>query len=57
MPDELVRNVSLVGPASFVKERLAAFADAGVTTMLVHPLATDEREGVGFVEQLVNLTS
>ncbi|BBY87541.1 LLM class F420-dependent oxidoreductase [Mycolicibacterium tokaiense] len=57
VPDELVRNVSLVGPASFVKERLAAFADAGVTTMLVHPLATDEREGVGFVEQLVNLTS
>jgi hypothetical protein len=57
VPDELVRNVSLVGPASFVKERLAAFADAGVTTMLVHPLAADEREGVAFVEQLVNLTS
>lgn len=57
VPDELVRNVSLVGPRSFVKERLAAYAEAGVTTMLVHPLASDEREAVGFVEELVSLTS
>jgi F420-dependent oxidoreductase-like protein len=57
VPDELVRNVSLVGPRSFVKERLAAYAEAGVTTMLVHPLASDEREAVGFVEDLVSLTS
>jgi F420-dependent oxidoreductase-like protein len=57
VPDELVRNVSLVGPRSLVKERLAAYAEAGVTTMLVHPLASDEREAVGFVEELVALTS
>jgi F420-dependent oxidoreductase-like protein len=57
VPDELVRNVSLVGPRSFVKERLAAYAEAGVTTMLVHPLASDEREAVGFVDELVALTS
>ncbi|MDF2823126.1 MAG: F420-dependent oxidoreductase [Mycobacterium sp.] len=57
VPDELVRNVSLVGPRSFVQERLAAFAEAGVTTMLVHPLASDEREAVQFVEELVALTS
>lgn len=57
VPDELVRNVSLVGPRSFVKERLAAYAEAGVTTMLVHPLASDDREAVRFVEELVSLTS
>lgn len=57
VPDELVRNVSLVGPRSFVKERLAAYAEAGATTMLVQPLASDEREAVGFVEELVSLTS
>jgi alkanesulfonate monooxygenase SsuD/methylene tetrahydromethanopterin reductase-like flavin-dependent oxidoreductase (luciferase family) len=57
VPNELVRNVSLVGPRSLVKERLAAYAEAGVTTMLVHPLASDEREAVGFVEELVALTS
>jgi len=57
VPDELVRNVSLVGPVGFVKERLAAFAEAGVTTMLVHPLATDDREAVTFCEQLVGLAN
>lgn len=56
VPDDLVRNVSLVGPKGFVKERLAAYAEAGVTTMLVHPLATDNAETVKFCEELVELT-
>ena len=55
VPDELVRNVSLIGPAGFVKERLAAFAEAGVTTMLVHPLSGDDRESLRFCEELVAL--
>ncbi|HEY5842397.1 MAG TPA: LLM class F420-dependent oxidoreductase [Mycobacterium sp.] len=56
VPDELVRSVSLVGPRGFVEERLAAYAEAGVTTILVHPLGTDERESIGFVEELQTLT-
>jgi F420-dependent oxidoreductase-like protein len=56
VPDDLVRSVSLVGPRGYVKERLAAFAEAGVTTMLVHPLATDDRETLRFVEELVALS-
>ena len=48
--------MSLVGPRGFVKERLAAYAEAGVTTMLVHPLGTDERESIGFVEELLTLS-
>ena len=55
VPDELVRQVSLVGPAGFVKERLAAFAEAGVTTLLVHPMGVDAAERVRFVEQLQGL--
>lgn len=55
VPDELVRQTSLVGPAGFVKERLAAYAEAGVTTMLVHPLSGDRRETVEFVEELKSL--
>jgi F420-dependent oxidoreductase-like protein len=55
VPDDLVRAVSLVGPAGYVKERLAAFAEAGVTTILAHPLATDDRETLQFVEQLATL--
>ncbi|CAN7258376.1 LLM class F420-dependent oxidoreductase [Mycolicibacterium frederiksbergense] len=57
VPDDLVRHVSLVGPRGFVKERLAAYKEAGVTTMLVHPLATDDAEAVRFTEELVTLTS
>jgi F420-dependent oxidoreductase-like protein len=57
VPDELVRHVSLVGPRGFVKERLAAYQEAGVTTMLVHPLATDDAEAVRFTEELVSLTA
>ncbi|MGV0715588.1 LLM class F420-dependent oxidoreductase [Mycolicibacterium sp. XJ662] len=55
VPDELVRQVSLVGPRGFVKERLAAYAEAGVTTMLLHPLGVDRRESVRFVEELQSL--
>jgi F420-dependent oxidoreductase-like protein len=57
VPDELVRNVSLVGPRGFVKERLAAYAEAGVTTLLVHPLTGDRRESVRYVEELRELLS
>ena len=43
------------GPRGFVKERLAAYAEAGVTTLLVQPLAGDRRESVRYVEELRGL--
>jgi F420-dependent oxidoreductase-like protein len=52
VPDELVRNVSLIGPRGFVEERVAAYAEAGVTTLLVHPMSGDRGEQVRFVEEL-----
>ncbi len=55
VPDELVRSVSLVGPRGYVKERLAAFAEAGATTLLLQPLSVDGSEIVGFVEELHGL--
>jgi alkanesulfonate monooxygenase SsuD/methylene tetrahydromethanopterin reductase-like flavin-dependent oxidoreductase (luciferase family) len=55
VPEELVRHVSLIGPKGFVKERVAAYAEAGVTTLLVHPLTGDRRESVRFVENLQEL--
>jgi F420-dependent oxidoreductase-like protein len=55
VPDELVRNVSLVGPHGFIKERLAAYADAGVTTLLLQPLSGDRRESTRYVEELQSL--
>ena len=52
VPDELVRNISLIGPRGYVKERIAAFAEAGVTTLLATPVTGDAAEYVGFIEQL-----
>jgi F420-dependent oxidoreductase-like protein len=55
VPDELVRPISLIGPRGFVAERVAAFADAGVTTLLVNTLAADRDECVRYVEGLQQL--
>jgi F420-dependent oxidoreductase-like protein len=44
VPEELVRAVSLVGPESHVTERVAAFREAGVTTLVLQPL-DDSPEG------------
>lgn len=55
VPDELVRNVSLIGPPGFVKERIAAFAEAGVTTLLATPVAVDSADYLRYVEEMQNL--
>ena len=45
LPAELIDLVSLCGPADVVRERLAVFQAAGVTTLMVSPMAwtADER--------------
>ena len=55
VPDELVRAVNLIGPASYVEERISAFAESGVTTLNVMPLAADAAGRVRMVEQLREL--
>ncbi len=49
VPTELLEWGNLVGPASYVKERIAAFAEAGVTNLQVMPLSDDS---VATVRQL-----
>src|SRR3954452_20089194 len=44
VPDELVRSASLIGPESYVAERIAAFSEAGVGTLMLQPL-DGSREG------------
>ena len=44
VPDELVRASSLIGPESYVAERIAALAEAGVGTLMLQPL-DGSREG------------
>ncbi|MDM4141647.1 MULTISPECIES: LLM class F420-dependent oxidoreductase [Mycobacterium] len=55
VPDELVRGMSLIGPPGYVAERMAAFAESGVTTLLVNPLSTDRAESMRFVEEALKL--
>jgi F420-dependent oxidoreductase-like protein len=55
VPDDLVRQVNLIGPRGFVKERIAAFAEAGVTTLLATPTTTDSGEYISWVEELQQL--
>lgn len=52
VPDELVRSVSLIGPESYVAERIEAFRAAGVTTLTVSPMAPDADGRVRLVERL-----
>lgn len=55
VPLELLRAISLVGPAGYVKERLAAFAEAGATTVIVNPLQPGREGRVAAVSQLREL--
>ena len=41
MPLELLEMCNLVGPESYVKERIAAFREAGVTNLQILPVADD----------------
>ncbi|MGC2346275.1 MAG: LLM class F420-dependent oxidoreductase, partial [Mycobacterium sp.] len=55
VPDELVRDISLIGTPGFVKERVAAFREAGVTTLNVVPIAETAADRVKLIEQLRGL--
>jgi F420-dependent oxidoreductase-like protein len=55
VPDKLVRGISLIGPRGFIAERLAAFAESGVTTMLVSPVAADSAESMRYVREVLEL--
>jgi F420-dependent oxidoreductase-like protein len=55
VPDDLVRDVNLIGTREFVKERVAAFREAGVTTLNVVPIAGTAAERVKLIEELRGL--
>ena len=44
LPDELIDMVCIVGPGDRVKERIRAFRDAGVDTLIVWPIMPDHDE-------------
>jgi F420-dependent oxidoreductase-like protein len=52
VPLELLEMCNLVGPESYVKERIAAFAEAGVTNLQVTPAPADGADPVELVSRL-----
>jgi F420-dependent oxidoreductase-like protein len=53
VPLELLEMGNLVGPESYVKERIQAFRDAGVTSLQVTPVADDPVKLIGQVKEWV----
>jgi F420-dependent oxidoreductase-like protein len=53
VPRELLELGNLVGPASYVEERIAAFAEAGVTNLQVMPVSGDPAGTIRQLRELV----
>jgi F420-dependent oxidoreductase-like protein len=57
IPQELLENVSLIGPKSYVAERVAAMRESGVTTLNVAPLASTHADRLALIEQVRDLAA
>lgn len=54
VPAALLEETSLIGPLSYVRERIAAYREAGVTVLNVTPLGPDPRKLIAWVKELVS---
>ena len=57
IPDALIDLVSLVGPRELVADRLGAYRDAGVGTLLVSPLGTTREDRLRQLRLLAELAA
>jgi alkanesulfonate monooxygenase SsuD/methylene tetrahydromethanopterin reductase-like flavin-dependent oxidoreductase (luciferase family) len=55
LPVELIDLVSLVGPADRVRERLRAYAAAGVGTLGISPMAWTKEERIAQLRRVAEL--
>ncbi len=55
VPAELIERTSLIGPEGFVRDRIAALRESGVTTLNVSPLARTHAERVALIEKIRDL--
>ncbi len=55
IPDGLIDMVSLAGPADVVRDRLAAFRDAGVGTLMITPMAWTAEDRIGQLRAIAEL--
>ncbi len=57
VPDEFCELTTLCGPESYVKDRIAAFKEAGVTHLQVHPIPMGDQSTSQLIEKVKNLAS
>jgi F420-dependent oxidoreductase-like protein len=55
VPDALLEATSLCGPESYVAERIAAYADAGVTHLQVTPVPVGDQRSVDLIAKVKQL--
>ncbi|MDF5756843.1 LLM class F420-dependent oxidoreductase [Spongiactinospora sp. TRM90649] len=55
VPDDLLERISLIGPEGFVRDRIAAMRESGVTTINVTPIADTRAERVKLIERVKEL--
>ena len=55
VPDSFIEETTLIGPEGFVKERLAALKESGVTTLNVNLVGNTTEERVQTLDKLRNL--
>jgi F420-dependent oxidoreductase-like protein len=57
LPDELIDTVTLCGPRDVVRDRIAAFRDAGVGTLMITPMAFTREERVEQLRAVAELAA
>jgi F420-dependent oxidoreductase-like protein len=53
VPAELLEHTSLIGPESYVRDRIAAYREAGVTVLNVAPIGPDPVRQVAAVKEML----
>ncbi|MFG1851959.1 LLM class F420-dependent oxidoreductase [Actinomadura geliboluensis] len=57
VPHQLLKDTSLIGTESYVRERLAALAESGATTLSVTPVAGTHADRVRLIERICDLAA
>ena len=54
MPGEWLELSNLVGPAGYIKDRVGAFKEAGVTVLSVNPVGPDAVQQIEVLRAIVD---
>jgi F420-dependent oxidoreductase-like protein len=54
LPDDFIDRVTLIGPPSHVKERIAALGEAGITHLHVSPIGSDAPKLIATVKEWIS---